>query len=120
MYVCTEVNGGIKEVCFAFLSEVTDDDDTTSGKKKEGKAETAAAAAAESKTKAFGNEDQEKLRASIRAFLNVCKRGLDENKRLCQTDGEHQLQANLDKQFDELCHAIRVCLTSTYIHTYIR
>jgi hypothetical protein len=104
------VNGGIKEVCFAFLSEVTDDDDVL-GKKKEGK-EAAAAAATEAKgAKNFAAEDQEKLRASIRAFLNVCKRGLDENKKLCQTDGEHQLQANLDKQFDELCHAIRVILT---------
>lgn len=88
---------------------MTDDDDSTLGKKKDGAAAAAPAAPTEVKgAKNFAAEDQEKLRASIRVFLNVCKRGLDENKKLCQTDGEHQLQANLDKQFDELCSAIRV------------
>jgi hypothetical protein len=126
--VATQVHGGPKEVVMAFLanSPVESEPLVVPGsnvtlpplevKNTKKGVQFQASAHTDSKDKdsedskdslQFDSEDQEKLRKSMRDFLQACRRGLDINKKSAQTDAEQAFQANLDKQFDEVCQLIR-------------
>jgi len=101
--VSPQVHGGAKEICLAFLAD-------QAPKEKDGEGPETAGAGAESKAASaqnFDSDAQERLKKSMRDFLHACRRGLDVNKKVCQTELEHTFQANLDKQYEELSTAIR-------------
>jgi hypothetical protein len=97
--VATQVHGGAKEICQAFLTpEPSDDMD-------EAAIEAAAAASP------FSPADQSKLKLAMRKFLDACVLGLEANKKLAEkggTDAEREFQANLEQQFAELTGVIHV------------
>jgi len=93
--VATQVHGGAKEVCFAFLKE-RDDSATAAGDTE-----------AESKADVqWNHEDQEMLRRSMRDFLQAARRGLDVNLKLSTTEQQKLFHGNLEQQYSDLCMQI--------------
>lgn len=90
--VATQVHGGAKEVCLAFLQQAADPEE---GETKE-----------EQAASPFSQEEQDKLRKSMRDFVQACRRGLAVNEKLVQSESERAFQTVLDKQFEELCLVI--------------
>jgi len=82
--VATQVHGGAKEVCTAFLNPVDEDDNAPVNGLH------------------FNPASKDRLRAAMREFIQVCQRGLDVNRKLCATEADKSFQANLDQNFDEL------------------
>jgi hypothetical protein len=103
--VATQVHGGAKEICQAFLSatpETTSPIDDKAKSDQEEK-EPVSPPPLPTATKAvYSEENQEKLREAMRSFLAACSRALEVNKRLCASDNEREFQANLDSQFEEM------------------
>ena len=115
--VATQVHGGAKEVCMAFLSpapgskgaDKDDEDDdveasptNTTGRTLDDETNSSASSAS-----SVSSAAQEKLREAMRKFLDACQKALDANKKLCVTDTDKEFQANLDQQFDEMCASIQ-------------
>jgi len=91
--VATQVNGGARDICVSFLSPEANVQEA-------------------GKPPRFDPGEQQKLRQSMRDFLLSCQRALDVNKnQFCHSEQEFGFQAELDKQFDELCTDIRPLLT---------
>lgn len=123
--VATQVHGGSKEICQAFLTPQPADDAATDAHSPGGAATpadlAAAAAAAVSSsephpTSIWSDADQSKLKVAMRKFLDACVLGLEANKKLAATDSEKEFQLNLETQFVDLTGFIHVRDThSTHI-----
>ena len=103
--VATQVHGGSKEICQAFLSPPPEEADAAAAdaSSTDGAASTATATAT-----AWSASDQSKLKVAMRKFLDACVLGLEANKKLAQSDSEKEFQANLEHQFQELTAVIHV------------
>jgi len=113
--VATQVHGGAKEICQAFLATTEGEDNGPASPRSGGadseNGETAAAASASS---VFTFDEKEALKSAMRAFLDACVLGLEANKKLAEasggTEAEKEFQANLEQQFKELTDTIQPLL----------
>jgi hypothetical protein len=111
--VATQVHGGSKEICQAFLpaDDVAESPASSPiNSPKSGEAAPGASPPVAGEPR-WSAEDQEKLKAAMRKFLEACVLGLEANKKLAEkggTDAEKEFQANLEQQFQELTSVIHV------------
>jgi len=135
--VATQVHGGVKEICQAFLASKSKEEEKTESKTSPSSSSSPPTASSpkspkpgtpkiplpplptlptakteeKEKEKTFDPQLQSLLRKSIHKFLMACQKGLDLNKtKFSTTDTEKEFQANLDTQFDELCSAIQTLI----------
>ena len=99
--IATQVHGGAKEICMAFLPRPSERDSRESA--------AAAAAAASGALSSGGStaEARETLRQALLSFLAACSRALEANRRLCTTDSEKEFQHNMDAMYEDMLLAMR-------------
>ena len=86
--VATQVHGGAKEICLAFLPLPP----------------THARDASEADSSA---EARETLRQALEAFVAACSRALEANRRLCTSESEKEFQHNMDAMYEDMLLAMK-------------
>ena len=100
--VATQVHGGAKEICIAFLRPEDARAEPGAGPvtgAAHSRGSDADDSAAQSPSSASPSS-RAKLRSALVAFLDACSRALEVNSRLCTLDSEREFQANMDQAYE--------------------
>ena len=98
--VATQVHGGAREVCLAFLSTDREREPKQDELEQQQQQQGPAAAQTEAALRSS-------LRAALVSFLSACSRALEANSRLCLTDSEREFQASMDAMYEDMIASVQ-------------
>ena len=102
--VATQVHGGAKEICQAFLkppANTAQHADAEDDAASPSSSSTSSSSSSSSST-AWSAEARSNLRLALLSFLDACSRALEVNSRLCATDADREWQDNMDRLYEAM------------------